>query len=302
MIDDIEVFVKVVELGSFSGAADSLAVPQSTVSRKIRRLEDQLGVRLLNRTTRLVKPTQTGMMYYQRCARITKDLADANQIVMSSHETPKGLLRVTAPVESIYVFLGDIIDDYLKLYPEVEVDIVASNEIVNPIDQGFDVAIRLANLKDSTLIARPLGNTTDLLCAAPDYIRENGMPKDLTELGGHKCLRMSNLEIYSKWQLSQGGVSKGHEKQTVSVTGPVIVNSQILLHKLTCRGHGIAKLPTYLCAENIKDGSLLSILPQWTFPQRTLWVVYSSARHLSPNIRSFVDFLVEKSKGYDFLQ
>lgn len=297
MIDEIEIFVKVVELGSFSGAADRLSLPQSTVSRKIRHLEDQLGVRLLNRTTRLVKPTHTGMIYYQRCARITKDLADANQEVISSQDTPKGLLRITAPVESVHVFLDDIIDSYLRQYPDVEIDVVASNEIINPIDQGFDVAIRLANLKDSTLIARPLGQTTDLLCAAPEYIKENGIPKYLSELSGHKCLRMSNLEIFSKWELT-----RNKELQIVSVTGPIIVNSLILLHKLTCRGHGIAKLPTYLCADNIKDGSLVPILPEWVFPQRTLWVVYPSARHLSPNIRSFVDFLIEKSKAFGFLE
>lgn len=297
MIDDIEVFVKVVEQGSFSGAADSLAIPQSTVSRRIRHLEDQLGVRLLNRTTRHVKPTQTGLMYYQRCLRITKDLADANQEVMSSQNTPKGLLRITAPVESVYVFLDEIIDSYLKQYPDVEVDVVASNEILNPIDQGFDIAIRLAALKDSTLIARPLGTVSDLLCAAPAYINEFGLPNNLEALEDHKCLRMSNQEVFSKWELSQ---NKG--TRSVSVSGPVIVNSLILLHKLTCRGHGIAKLPTYLCADNIKDGSLISILPEWAFPQRTLWVVYPSARHLSPNVRSFVDFLIEESKGYDFLK
>ncbi|QDE31896.1 LysR family transcriptional regulator [Shewanella polaris] len=296
MIDDIEIFIKVTELGSFSAAADSLNLPQSTVSRKIQRLEDQLEVRLLNRTTRQVKVTPAGQEYYLQCVQIFKDLLEANRSVKASNEAPKGLLRITAPIESINLFLGQIINDFLNLYPEIEVDVVASNTMVNPIEQGFDVAIRLANLKDSTLIARSLGRPRDYLCAAPAYIEKYGYPTDIENLSLHKCLRMSNPEPLSTWELK-----RGKERKLVTVEGPATVNSLVLLHTLTCGGHGIAKLPGYLCRENIDNGSLITLLPDWSFPLRTLSVVYPSSRHLSANVRIFVDYIIEKSKYFDFL-
>lgn len=297
MIEEIEIFIKVAELGSFSAAADSLNLPQSTVSRKVQRLEDHLEVRLLNRTTRQVKVTAAGQEYYLSCLQILKHLLEANRSVKSLNEAPKGLLRITAPIESINVFLGQIIDDFLNLYPEIEVDVVASNTMLNPIEEGFDVAIRLANLKDSTLIARPLGRPRDFLCAAPSYLEQYGYPVDIEDLGLHKCLRMSNPEPLSTWELN-----RGKERKLVVVKGPAVVNNLVLLHKLTCGGHGIAKLPAYLCRKNIDDGSLVSVFPDWSFPIRTLSVVYPSSRHLSANVRIFVDFLLDKSKGFDFLE
>lgn len=297
MIDEIEVFIKVAELGSFSAAAESLNFPQSTVSRKIQKLEDSLEVRLLNRTTRQVKVTAAGQKYYLHCVQIIKDLLEANRSVKSLNEAPSGLLKIAAPIESINIFLGDVINDFLKSYPDVEVNVVASNTMVNPIEEGFDVAIRLANLKDSTLIARSLGCPRDYLCAAPAYLEKYGYPTDIENLGQHKCLLMSNPEPLSTWTLS-----RGEEHKLVVVKGPVVVNSLSLLHKLTCGGHGIAKLPAYLCRKNIDDGSLVTLFPDWSFPLRTLSVVYPSSRHLSANVRIFVDYLLEKSKSFDFLE
>jgi DNA-binding transcriptional LysR family regulator len=229
MIDEIEIFIKVAELGSFSAAAESLNLPQSTVSLKIQRLEDNLEVRLLNRTTRQVKVTAVGQEYYLHCVQIIKDLFEANRAVKSSHEEPKGLLRITAPTESVNLFLDEIINDFLNLYPCIEVNVVASNTMMNPIEEGFDVAIRLANLKDSTLIARLLGQPQDYLCAAPSYLEKFGYPTNIEELSNHKCLRMSNPDPISTWELN-----KGKERKLVAVEGPAIVNSLVLLHKLTC--------------------------------------------------------------------
>ena len=297
MIDNIHIFVRVVESESFSGAARLLDLPQSTVSRRVRQLEDELGVRLLERTTRCVKPTHTGAIYFQRCLKIVRDLDDASNELLSSQKTPSGLLRITAPVESIHVFLDDILNDFLREYPSIEIDVVASNELFNPIDKGFDVAIRLADLKDSSLIARPLGKTTELICAAPRYIDKYGMPHTPKELKEHNCLRMSNGEIFSRWEGTDND-----QLISVPVTGNVIVNSLTLLHKLTLEGHGIAKLPTYLCASDIEHERLKSVVPEWYFPKRTLWVLYSSSRHLTPKVRAFVDFIIEQTKGYGFLQ
>jgi len=296
MLDEIEIFIKVAELGSFSAAAESLNIPQSSVSRKIQRLEDHLEVRLLNRTTRQVKVTTAGQKYYLHCIQILKDIAEANRSVKSINEAPKGLLRITAPIESVNLFLGEIVDEFLKLYPEIEVDVVASNTIINPIEEGFAVATRLAHLKDSTLIARPLGQPRDYLCVAPCYIEKYGYPADIEDLSLHKCLRMSNPEPLSTWELH-----RGKERKLVSVKGPAVVNSLVLLHKLTCSGHGIAKLPSYLCRKNIENGSLINLFPDWSFPIRTLSVVYPSSRHLSANVRIFIDYLLEHSKAFDFL-
>lgn len=295
MFDEIEVFIKVVELGSFSAAADSLNLPQSTVSRRIQRLEDRLEVRLLNRTTRSVKVTASGAEYYSHCVKILKDLFEANVSVKSSHEELKGSLRITAPIESINLFMGQVINDFLTLYPDMDIDFVASNTMVNPIEEGFDIAIRLANLKDSTLIARGLGQPKDYLCAAPDYLEKWGSPDNVEDLSNHKCLRMSNPEPLSTWELN-----RGKERKLVTVKGPATVNSLVLLHKLTCGGHGIAKLPSYLCRENLKNGSLIHLLPDWSFPLRTLSVVYPSSRHLSANVRTFVDYLIEHTKNFEF--
>lgn len=289
-VDEIQVFVKVVEAESFTGAADLMGMPKSTVSRYVSKLEDRLGVRLLNRTTRQLRPTDVGQAYYSRCVRIIADLEEAERAITSMQEVPTGPLRVTAPLTFGYLFLGELLSRFMKKYPDVQVCMALTDRKVNLIEEGFDVAIRGGILEDSSLIARKLGGAERVICASPAYLAARGVPKTPDDLRQHDCL-IHSLQPTSgagTWRLSSG---------PVSVNGPLVVNNTDVLRQAACAGLGLLLAPRFMVEEDLDRGALVNIMDEHVSQEGGLYILYPHARHLSAKVRAFVDFVVENLGG-----
>lgn len=284
-LNEIAIFVKVVDAGSFTGAAKNLGLPKSTVSRKITQLEERLGVRLLQRTTRTLSLTDTGSAYYNQCSRIIGDVEEANIAVTEMQSKPKGLLRITAPMLFGTWVLSDLVSVFLKSNPEIQVEIVLTDQSLDLIQEGIDVAFRVGVLADSSLIARPLGKVNVVTCASPDYIAEHGVPTHPNELKQHSVVN---------WARGDSWTFEKPEKLSIDLKPRVQVNDAQSLHKMALNGLGIAKLPTFICAQDITDKKLMPILCDWSSDAVPIHAIYPSNRHLSVKVRSFVDYVVDE--------
>ncbi|HTJ44374.1 MAG TPA: LysR substrate-binding domain-containing protein [Kofleriaceae bacterium] len=282
-LSEIGVFVKVVQTGSFSQAARDLGLPKSTVSRKVSQLEERLGARLLQRTTRKVALTEVGAMYHERCARILPELEDAERAVTELQDVPRGLLRVAAP--SRFDLLGPVVAEMLAKFPDVRVEVVCSDRVVDLIDEGFDVAIRAGSLSDGSLIARRLMDSIPhVIVAAPSYVEAHGSPDSPDELADHECLIFSGNRDRSTWRFKKGG-----KQVEVQVTGRCSINDFDLLRQAALAGHGIARLPAQMACPDLRDERLVRVMTDWNTTEVPLSIVYPSTRHLSPKVRAFID-------------
>ncbi len=284
-LDDLFVFTQVVDAGSFSAAGKALTLPTSTVSRRVARLEDRLGVRLLQRTTRKLSLTDAGRIYYDSGARITEDLAEADRQITEMQSTPRGRLRVTAPLE--FGGIMPLICGFLAAYPEMKVELELANRTIDLIEEGFDVAIRAGNLPDSSLIAHKLADNDLGLFASPAYL-ERGTPKKPEDLRAHDCIFFSPLAPSASWNLRDG-----RKKVRVPVRGRIAVNHLLAAKQASVAGLGVALLPASFCINEIRDGELRRLLPEACPSEGSTWVVYPSKRHLPPRVRAFVDYLKE---------
>jgi len=279
------VFARVVQAGSFTTAAAALGMPKSTVSRRVTELEARLNARLLNRTTRKLSLTDVGRTYFDYCVRIAGEIEDAERAVSSLQATPRGLLRVTAPVN--FAFLATIVSDYLARYPEVRLDLFCTTRRVDLIEERFDLGIRAGTLADSTLIARSLGNAGWFLVATPGYLKKRGRPKSPDDLKRHDCLLFgagaSTLRL-----------ENGDQSAQLTLDTRLLVSDQDILHAATMAGLGIALLPAYQCVEDLRARRLERVLRDWNAPPTPVHVVYPSTRHISPKVKSFVDYVQER--------
>ncbi len=285
-INDLLVFARVVQAGSFSGASRSLNMPKSTVSRCVANLEDDLGVTLLYRTTRNLRVTEVGAAYYQQGLRIAAEAAKAESLFMNLQSEPQGILKVTAPTEFGNQFLGRVLRDFTRAYKKVSVDLVLTERIVDLIAEGFDVGIRIGALEDSSLIARKLGNADMRLYASPRYLKKRGKPKTCAELRKHRCIVFTGEEVHPKWRL-QG--PKG--SVTLAVSGRIASNNMALVRELAVYGEGIALLPYFFCAEDVKKGRLVPALEEWASVAGPIHAVFPAQRSLLPKTRAFVEHL-----------
>lgn len=283
-LNEILVFTKVVEAGSFVGASRALDMPKSTVSRKVSDLEARLGARLLQRTTRKLSLTDVGQTYFQHAARVVADLEEADRVVARLQEAPRGLLRVTTPLN--FGHLGPIVAAFLKRYAEVKVEIVCADRVVDLVQEGFDVAVRAGPLADSSLIARPLGTLKSFVVASPSFVRRHGAPKTPEELAELDCVVFGAGAERSSWRLERQGKTR-----TVDVKPRLIVNDFDLLSEAARAGLGVAKLPLFRCADDLRAKALRRVLPEWLCPEIPLHAVYPSTRHLSPKVKAFIDHL-----------
>jgi DNA-binding transcriptional LysR family regulator len=282
-LDEMLVFARVVESGSFTTAARSLGMPKSTVSRKVTELEERLDARLLQRTTRKLSLTDVGRIYYDYCARIASEIEDAERAVGSLQTSPRGLLRVTAPVN--FAFLGPIVSDYLERYPDVQLELFCTGRAVDLVEERFDLGIRARALADSTLIARSLGSAAWFLVATPAYLKKHGRPKSPDHLQRHSCLLFGSSGTASV-QLSKAG-----EPLSISVSPRLLVSDMDILRTAVSAGRGIGLLPAYLCVEELRSRRFERVLGDWDAPATPVHVVYPSTRHLSPKVKSFIDHL-----------
>ncbi|MFP2903652.1 LysR family transcriptional regulator [Pyxidicoccus sp. 3LFB2] len=286
-LNELLVFAKVVQAGSFTAAARALRMPKSTVSRKVSELEERIGAQLLQRTTRQLRLTDVGQAYYEHCARIVTEAEEAELAVTRMQSAPHGLLRVTTPLT--FSFLGPLVGEFLKRYPEVQVEMLCTDRSVALMEEGFDLAIRAGKLADSTLIARRLGSIERIVVAAPSYLEVHGTPRTPRELEKHDCLIFGPNITGVVWTLHSGGKSV-----EVPVRARMAVNEPDMLRALSVAGAGIALSPDIHYTEDIAAGKLRRILPEWSSTGTPVNAVYPGTRHHVPRVMAFVDFLRER--------
>ncbi len=285
-LNEMAIFAHVVEAGSFTGAAKNLGLPKSTVSRKITQLEERLGVRLIQRTTRSLRLTDTGTAYYNHCARILSEIEEANIAVTQMQSTPTGTLRITAPVLFGSTVLSGLVAEFMEQHPQISIDLVLSDQRLDLIQDGIDIAFRIGQLEDSSLIGRYLGDVRGMLCASPDYLRRNPAPTHPEQLPSHSLITASQ---WMQWHMT------GPDKQEVNmqVKPRLQVNDFASLYALTLAGAGISPLPMLIAAPAVRVGNLVPVLTDWPFDASPIHALYPSNRHLSAKVRSFVDYVIE---------
>ena len=286
----IEAFVRVAESGSFSQAAERLRSSKSVVSRQISALEAELGARLLHRTTRALTLTEAGRSYFERATRVLADLAEANASVGQLQAAPRGRLRVNAPMSFGFLHLAPAVPDFLNRYPDVALELTMNDRFVDLVEEGFDVAVRIGKLDDSSLVARKLAPMRRAVCAAPAYLEKRGVPASPDDLKAHECLCYSNLGLSQEWRF----VRPDGAPWPVDVHGRLHANNGDALRAAALRGFGLAVLPSFLVGRDFQSGALVSVLERFMPQDSAAYAVYPHARHLSPKVRAFVDFLAER--------
>ncbi|SFM54941.1 LysR family transcriptional regulator [Rugamonas rubra] len=278
---------RVVELGSFTAAADALGISHTIVSRQVRQLEQQLGAQLLNRTTRRLVLTGAGKDYYEASRQILDAIDDADRAVGQHQARPTGSLRINAPMAFGTLELANWLPQFIARYPELNIDLVCNDRIVDLIEEGFDVALRLTrDLPDSTLVAKRLASSQVMLVASPAYLREHGAPAVPSDLLRHNCLTYTLAERPNEWSFT----SADGARETVAVKGNLRANTGIALRTAALAGTGIATTASFIVHEDVRRGELVRVLCDYTIRPRELYVLYPQNRHLSPKVRAFVDF------------
>ena len=285
-LQQLRVFIKVVESGGFTNAAEKLGLSRALVSKAVIELEKGLGVRLLERTTRQVRANEAGLAYAEKAGRILAELDEADLAVRALNRQPRGTLRLNAPLSFGVLHLKPVISDYLDSYPEVSLSMDLTDRFVDLIEEGYDLAIRIGALPDSSLVARRIAPARMALCAAPAYLARRGEPKTPDELSRHDCL-IYGTSLSSEWQL----VGPGGETR-LRVSGRVSSTNGDLLACAAGDGLGIALLPTFIVGPDLQTGKLQRILPGWTMPERAIYAVYPPSRHLAAKVRLFIDTMV----------
>jgi DNA-binding transcriptional LysR family regulator len=285
-LNDILVFTKVVETRSFTGAAEQLGLPKSTVSRKLAQLEERLGVRLVQRTTRRLALTDIGQAYYERCARIVADLAAAEQLVTDMQATPRGRVRATAPIDLSTRYLGAICARFVEAHPDVNVELEASDRVVDLIEEGFDVAVRFGALTESTLIARRLCRIDSLLVATPAYLARRGTPATVEDLDDHDRVLFTPSPRVQSWPLTLGDAAYEFGRPARFAS-----NNVGAVHDAALASAGIAVLADFMVADDIAAGRLVPLLRTWRIRSVDVHAVYPARQNLPPRLSLFLDHL-----------
>ena len=288
-LTDIAVFVEVVDRGSFTAAAHSLALSKGAVSKYVSRLEERLGARLLQRTTRRLTLTEAGSALYDGAARALEQISTVEDTVMGLSGAPRGRLRVTAPVYFGSTFLVPTIERFLVRYPDIRLELDLDNRIVDLVQERYDVAIRITTLASSSLVARWLANSGVVVVASPGYLESRGMPRVPSDLQGHNCLTYALELTPGEWQFrNPDGGTIG-----VRVNGSLRCNSDEILKQAALDSVGIAHFPELFVTDELASGALTRILPDFELPPGSLCAVFPTKANLAPKVRVFVDFLAE---------
>jgi len=287
----LKLFVEVMKQGSFAAVARNLNLDPSSVSRAIAALEEELGIRLFQRTTRQLSPTEAGTLYFERIEPLVEEMQQAIDVAAGISGQPKGKLRVTASVSFACQCIVPLLPKFHAQYPDLTVDLWLTDAIVNLFAERIDIAVRLARLADSTLIAQQLMQTHYLVCASPDYLQRSGQPKQPIEIESHNCLLFPFAGFRSRWIFKDcnGDLSE------VSVSGHTIISSAIALQQCAISGMGLALLPNWLIDEDLRTGSLIDVFPDYAVTatdfSTAAWLVYPSRAYVPLKVRVFIDFL-----------
>lgn len=287
-LDDLRIFVATVEARNFTAAANRLQLSKQFVSRRVMALEASLGVRLLVRNTRKLAVTDLGNDFYQRAKRILADVADAEQAMSSRRADPRGLLRISAPMSFGTVHLSPLIADFMRANPDVRVDMDLSDRVVDVVGEGFDMALRIGTLADSTLIARKLAEIRMVACSSPGYAAGHRLPAEPADLARHSCL-LYGQEGRSGWDFVVDGA-----RQTFEVHGPLRANNGEVIRDAAVAGLGIALLPEFIVAGSLGSGKLVEVLDSFVAPPLALYAVYPQHREGAVTIRAFTQFLRQR--------
>jgi DNA-binding transcriptional LysR family regulator len=294
--ESMRAFTKVVEASGFAAAARKMGLSRSVVNRSVINLEKELGTQLLHRSTRRVTPTETGIAFYDRCSQILSELAEAISAITELQEKPTGNLRVNAPMSFGTLHLSDVVANYMITYPGVHVELMLNDRFVNPIEEGFDVTVRVGERHPSTsLITKEIAPAKRVLCASPAYIKAYGEPAHPTELKSHRCLHYGYQESGSHWRLH------GPDgEQSVSINCVMLANNGEVLKDAAVKDQGIALLPTFIAADALQQGQLRTILTDYEPPHIALFAVYPRHRHLSAKVRFFVELIAERFADHPY--
>lgn len=289
-LTEMEAFATVVDQGGFTDAAKKMGISKSAVSKHISALETRLGARLLNRTTRRVSPTEIGLAYYDRARRVLNDAGEADALVTSMQSAPSGHLRISVATDFGAHLLSPVLGEFLLEYPDITVNMVLNNRYVELISEGFDMAIRIGDLEDSSLRARRLTETTRRMIGAPSYFQKHGRPMRIEDLGRHKLLHYSAQSNGSVWKL----LSPTGEKRQVRSSGWLTVNDGQSLLNAATSGLGIAWLPAFLYADAMKQGLVEEAIPGLPVETLGIHAVYPPGKFIQPKVRAFIDFLADR--------
>jgi len=291
--EDMLTFVRVIEAGGITGAAERLNIAKSAVSRRLSALESRLGVHLVARTTRRLTPTETGRAFYDRAVRILADLDEAEQAVSSAEAELRGTLRIAAPLTFSVRHLSPVLSAFMLAHPDISVDLDLNDRPVNLVEDGFDLAIRIGRLTDSSLIARRLATVHRVVVSSPAYWDRHGRPTRPADLAGHATMSYANAPDTETWGFVRddgGSLSLGG----ATAESCFRANNGEMLAEMAAAGLGVAVLPTFIVNDAILSGRLEMVLPNVALPQLDAWVVYPPTRHLSRRVRAFIDFIAAR--------
>ncbi|MGB3200707.1 MAG: LysR substrate-binding domain-containing protein [Nodosilinea sp.] len=288
-LESIRAFTQVVESGGFAAAARKMDLSRSAVNKLVINLEEHLQTQLLHRTTRKVTPTDAGRAYYDRCLAILADLEEAELALTRLQQEPRGSLRINAPMTFGTLHLAPLIVEFMARFPDLQVELVLNDRRIDPIEEGFDLTIRLAaEPPGAGLIAHTLAHCPLVLCAAPAYLHQQGIPNHPDELMHHHCLYYGHRAQHNSWTLV------GSEPHTVTISGPLCCNNGEVLRAAALAGLGIAMLPDFIVEQDLKEGRLRPVLADYPPPAINIYALYPVNRHLSAKVTRLVEFLAEK--------
>ena len=285
-LNDVLVFTRVADLGSFTAAAQRLSLPKSSVSARVARLEARLGARLLERSTRTVRLTAVGARYHEHARRVILELEQAAAAVEQFRSEPSGTLRVSASVVMGQVLLRPVLTEFLRLHPTVQMVVELSNRRVDLLEEGFDLAVRAGTLPDSALVARRLGRAGARLYASPAYLKRRGIPRRPADLPDHDLLEGSPTLSSAGWTLRH---DRGDAIEQVVARLRLVANDAVVLQAAALEGLGIVSLPTFAVQDDVAAGRLKPVLPDWSTRHLDIHAVFPSHKSLSPALRAFVD-------------
>jgi len=286
-LEAMQAFSRVVALGSYAEAGRALGLTRSAVSKAVLELEHVLGVRLLDRTTRRVGPTEAGRAYYERCIDVLALIDETEAQISRLHDVPKGVLKINAPMSFGARYLGDATAAFMNAYPDLKVELTLNDRFVDPIEEGADVTIRIATLESSSLVARKLAPARRVLAASPGYIARHGAPRTPEELARHRCLSYGHTTTLQVWQLTRDG-----KTIAVPISSALCSNNGDVLRAAAVAGQGITKLPTFLVGADIAAGLLEVVMPAHPPTGLGIYALYAPHRYLAAKIRVLIDFLV----------
>jgi len=291
--EEMQAFIQIVNSGTITAAAGQLQLAKSAVSRRLSELEEQLGVELFHRTTRKLSLTDSGRVFYERCVQILDDLTEAEHSVSESHREIRGKIKIAVPLTFGVMHLGPAIIDFQRQHPDISFDIDFNDREVDLIQEGFDVGIRIADLKDSSLIARKLAEISLQVCASPAYLLEHGEPQTPEDLQEHACITYSYLEHPDLWSFHD----KAGKQVSVKVNNSMSANNGLFMLDAATAGLGVIRHPAFIAYEEIAAGKLVPVLQEYAAESVNAYAIYPPTRHLSQRVRQFVDFLAERFSG-----